>query len=119
MSYQTCGQVSGSVVGSSSPVVGSSSPVAGCPFPKSNPKPDIGRSTPKLLFVAGSSEPPSPNPFSTEVRDPKFSPNGLRATGRGQQPVWCGIDVAISYLSLWADRFVQIGLLKHARRQLM
>lgn len=86
MSYQTCGQVLGSGAGSS--VVGSS--VAESPFPKLNPMSDIGRSIPKPLFVAGGSDPPpTPNPFNTEVRDPKFSPKGLRATGRSQRRVWC------------------------------
>jgi hypothetical protein len=90
MSYQTCGQVSGSVVGSSLPVVGSSFPIVGSPFPKSNPMFDMGKSIPRPLFVVGApGSPPTPNPFNTEVRDPKFSPNGLRATERSQRCVWC------------------------------
>jgi hypothetical protein len=85
MSYQTCGQVSGSVVGSS---VGSS--VAGSSFPKLKPMFDMGKSIPRPLFVVGApGSPPTPNPFNTEVRDPKFSPNGLRATERSQRFVWC------------------------------
>jgi len=91
MSNQTCGQVSGSSAGSSVPVVGSSSPVVGSPLPKSNPMFDIGKSTPNPLFVAGASDPPTPNPFNTEVRDPKFIPSpGLRAAGRSQRRVWDG-----------------------------
>ena len=77
----------------------------------------MGKSMPRLLFVAGASEPPTPNPFSTEVRDPKFSPNGLRATGRSQRCL--GVDLAISYLLIWVGRFVQNGLPKNARGQLM
>jgi hypothetical protein len=85
MSYQTCGQVSGSVAGSS---VGSS--VVGSSFPKLKPMFDMGKSIPRPLFVAGApGSPPTPNPFNTEVRDPKFSPNGLRATGRSQRFVGC------------------------------
>jgi hypothetical protein len=120
MSNQTCGQVSGSSAGSSVPVVGSSSPVVASPFPKSNPMFDIGRSTPKPLFVAGASDPPTPNPFSTEVRDPKFIPNpGLRAAGRSQRCIGSGISTAISDLSLLVERSMQHGLPRHARRQRM
>jgi hypothetical protein len=51
---------------------------------------DMGKSIPRPLFVFGApGSPPTPNPFNTEVRDPKFSPNGLRATGRSQRCVYC------------------------------